>query len=144
MGQNLRYGRPCTRDLPGTHNWRAQSNIASISSEIHWLSHAGTILEVWGYLLLHWLDSPHGLHPSACTSDFWTCPQTPPFTQITQKGCQSTGLELRIPMIYLNFRRSEGFGGGAKTLDPPGPPPHSPTPLIGPIYIPIDSSQDSE
>jgi hypothetical protein len=35
MGQKLRYGRPCTRDLPGTHNWRAQSNIAFISSEFH-------------------------------------------------------------------------------------------------------------
>ena len=32
---------------------------------------------------------------------------------------------------------------GQKTLDPPGPPPHPP---IGPMYIPIDSSQrqDSE
>ena len=43
MGQNLRYGHPCTRDLPGTHNWLAQSHIASISSEFHWLPHAGTI-----------------------------------------------------------------------------------------------------
>ena len=32
MGQKLRYKRPCTRDLPGTHNWLAQSHIASISS----------------------------------------------------------------------------------------------------------------
>ena len=29
-GQKLRYGRPCTSDLPGTHNWLAQSKIASI------------------------------------------------------------------------------------------------------------------
>ena len=35
MGQKLRYGRLCTRDLPGTHNWLAQSNINSISSEFH-------------------------------------------------------------------------------------------------------------
>ena len=35
MGQKLRYRRPCTRDLPGTHNWLAQSHIASISSEFH-------------------------------------------------------------------------------------------------------------
>ena len=34
MGQKLRYGRPCTRNLPGTHNWLAQSHIASISSEL--------------------------------------------------------------------------------------------------------------
>ena len=38
MGQKLRYGRPCTRDLPGTHNnwpWLAQSHNASISSGFH-------------------------------------------------------------------------------------------------------------
>ena len=61
----------------------------------------------WGKLLLHWLYSPSGLHPSACASDFWTCPQTPPSTQIAQKGCQSTGLELRAPMIYLRICRSD-------------------------------------
>ena len=43
MGQKLRYGRPCTRDLPGTHNWLAQPHIASISSAFHWLSYAGKI-----------------------------------------------------------------------------------------------------
>ena len=32
MGQKLRYGRSCTHNLPGTHNWLAQSHIASISS----------------------------------------------------------------------------------------------------------------
>ena len=30
MGQKLRNGRPGTRDLPGTHNWLAQSHSASI------------------------------------------------------------------------------------------------------------------
>ena len=35
MEQRLRYGHPCTRDLPGTHNWLAQSHIASFSSEFH-------------------------------------------------------------------------------------------------------------
>jgi hypothetical protein len=57
MGQKLRYGRPCTHDLPGTHNWLAQPHIASISSEFHQLSHAGIILEVWSELLLHWLTT---------------------------------------------------------------------------------------
>ena len=33
MGQKLRYGRPCTHDLPGTHNWLAQSHFAFISLE---------------------------------------------------------------------------------------------------------------
>jgi hypothetical protein len=106
MGQKLKYGRPCTHYLPaGTHYWLAQSHIASISSVFHYLTLAhGTILKVWGKLLLHRLDSPRGLHPSACASDFWTCPQTPLLTLFAQKGCQSTGLELRIPMIYLRFR----------------------------------------
>jgi len=27
MGQKLKHGRPCTHDLPGTHNWLAQSHI---------------------------------------------------------------------------------------------------------------------
>ena len=39
-----------------------------------------------GLLLHHWLDSPRGLHPSACASDFWTWLQTPPLTQFAQKG----------------------------------------------------------
>ena len=58
---------------PGLH----RPHIASISSKFHWLSHAGTSLEVWSELLPQWLDSPRGLHPSACAFDFWTCPQTP-------------------------------------------------------------------
>ena len=35
MGQKPRYGRPCTRDLRGTHNWLSQSHNTSISSEFH-------------------------------------------------------------------------------------------------------------
>ena len=31
MGQKLRYGRSCTHNPSGTHNWLAQSHIASIS-----------------------------------------------------------------------------------------------------------------
>jgi hypothetical protein len=92
MGQKLRYGGPCTHDLPGTHNWLAQPHNAFIPSKFHWLSHAGTILEVWSELLLHWLDSPRGLQPSACVPDLWTCPQTSPFIQIAQKGGNQLGL----------------------------------------------------
>ena len=106
MGQKLRYGRPCTHDLPGTHTWLAQHHIALIHSEFHLLTHAGIILEVWSKMLLHRLDSPHSLHLSACASDIWTCPQPPPYTQFAQKGCQPTELELRIPMIHLKFRES--------------------------------------
>jgi hypothetical protein len=83
-----------------THNWLTQTYIASISLKPPWLYHAGTILEVWSESLLHWLDSPCGLDLRACASDFWTCPQIPPFTQFAQKGCQSIGMELRIPMVY--------------------------------------------
>ena len=75
MGQKTRYRRPCTHDLLGTHNWLAQSHIASVFSDFHWIFHTGTIL--LGNLLLHRLNSPRGLHPSTCASDFWTCPQTP-------------------------------------------------------------------
>ena len=35
IGQKLRYRRPCTRELPGTHKWLAQSHFASISSKFH-------------------------------------------------------------------------------------------------------------
>ena len=61
MGQNLRYGRPCTRDLPGTHNWLTQSHIASISSGFHYLMLAqsckfGVICSFIGLT-----------HPTACT-----------------------------------------------------------------------------
>ena len=71
--------------------------------------------------------SPRGLHPSMCASDFWTCPQTPPcLTQFAQKGCQSTGLELRTLLIYSKFvvvpRKFSG-GGVQNTLTPPFPPP---------------------
>ena len=87
---------------------------------------SGTFLQVWGELLLNWPDSPRGLHLSACASDFWTCPQDPPQTEFAQKGCQSTGLELRIPLMYLKFCRSgpvNFWTGGPKNLDPPPAPP---------------------
>jgi len=60
------------------------------------------------------------------------------FATFARKGCQSTGFELRIPMIYLTFRRSDQIlEGGSKNLwTPPAPPP----PPIRLIYIPIDNS----
>ena len=100
MGQKLRYGRLCTTPPTGILYCLAQPHIASFSSELHWPSHAGTILEVRSELLFLWLDLLISLHPSACASDFWTCPQTLSFTQLAHKGCQSTGPELRIP-IYM-------------------------------------------
>ena len=71
-----------------------------------------------------------------------------PFNQITQQECQSTGLELRIPKIYLLFAGS----GPEKCWRPPPnfQDPQMTTDQLSPqtrlIYIPIDSSrcQDSE
>jgi len=90
-------------------------------------------------------------HPAACTRarvplTFGHVHRPPPLTQFAQKGCQSTGLEPRIPMIYLKFRRSgpvNFWRGGPKNS---GPSPAPPPPAIGPIYIPINSSrrQDPE
>ena len=135
MGQQLRYGRSCTHDLPGTHNWIAQPHIASISLEFQWLSPAGSILEVWSEVLHHWLGSPRGLHTSACAPEFRTCPQTPLLSR------QSTELE---PMLYFNFRGS-GPGKNWKppppTKIPPGDQPHLPSSPILPKCIPIDSSR---
>ena len=57
-------------------------------------------LQVWNQLLVICLNTPprptwgHSMH-------FYD--QAPRFNQITQQGCQSTGLELRIPKIYLYF-----------------------------------------
>ena len=79
------------------------------------------------------------IHPAACTRarvplTFGRVHSPPPLTQFAQKGCQSTGLELRIPMIYLKFRRSGPVNfsrGGRKTLDPPPPlPPFRSNPYI--------------
>ena len=97
-------------------------------------------------MLLHWLDSPRGLHPSACASDFWTCPQTPPLTQFAQKGCQSTELELRIPLKYLKLCRSGSVNfwrGGPKNSIPPRPP-LSPPPPIRPVHISIGRSRQED
>jgi len=57
-----------------------------------------------------------------------------------KKGCQSTGLELRIPIIYLIFRKR----GPSKIMEPP--PPNSPTPSESAQLLPIDRirRQDSE
>jgi hypothetical protein len=72
----------------------------------------------------------------------------PPFNQITQQGCQSKGLELRNPKMYLLFA-----GSNPKRLwrlpqisEPPPMTTYQPTPQDQLIYIPIDSSrrQDSE
>jgi len=64
MGQKLRYGRPCIRDLAGTHNWLAQSHIASISSELHWLSHLMLAQSCMFWVICCFVGLTH---PTACT-----------------------------------------------------------------------------
>ena len=56
MGQKLRYGRPYTHDLPGTHNWLAQPHIASISPKDYIM-----LAQPWKF----------GVH---CCSSGLTCP----------------------------------------------------------------------
>ena len=127
MGQKLRYGRPCTRDLPCTHNWLAQSHITFISSDSN------------DYLMLA-QSCKFGVnccfigltHPAACTRAH--VPLTfghvhrPPLTQFAQKGCKSTGLE-GISMVYLIFVGVAQSRSG----DPPKtktPPRDHPTPTL--------------
>ena len=97
MGQKLRYGRPCPHDSPGTHNWLAQLHIASFfqnSTILYW--HNPGSLD-WITAPLAWL-TPRPAPERLCLwlLDMYTDPL---FTQFAQKGWQSTGLELRIPMI---------------------------------------------
>jgi hypothetical protein len=80
-------------------------------------------------------------HPAACTRarvplTFGHVYRPPPFTQFAQKGWQSTGLELKIPVIYLKFC---GCGPEKNWRSPPPKaqiPSHSTPPSpIQPIYI---------
>ena len=81
-------------------------------------------------------------HPAACTRacvllTFGHVHRPVPLTQFAQKGCQLTGLELRIPLMCLQFCRSgpvNFWRGGPKNSIPPRPP-LSPPPPIGPKYI---------
>jgi hypothetical protein len=139
MGQKLRYGRPCTRELPGTHNWLAQSRIASIFSDFHCLMLAQSCTCGVNCCFI-------GVtHPAACTRA--RVPLTfghvhrPPPNPICSK---------RVPIdwawaedsvdIFKMLWSGPGkfWRGGLKNSGPP--------PLRGPIYIPIDSfrRQDSE
>jgi hypothetical protein len=142
MGQKLRYVRICTRDLSGIHNWLAQSRIASIFSEFHYLMLAQSCKFGVNCCFI-------GLtHPAACTRARvpLTCGHvhSPPLlTQFAKKGCLSTGLELGIPLIHLKFHKSvpEKFWRGSQGIrTPPSPHPPPRPPPIGPIHIPSKSS----
>jgi hypothetical protein len=110
----------------------AQPHIVSISSECHWLTHTGTILEVWSELLPHWLGSPRGLHPSACASEFLTCPQTPLLPISLKKGGNRLGLSWEFQwFMKISWK-------GPRKNCPPRKKLFSPP--VGPIYLSTDSS----
>ena len=87
-------------------------------------------------------------HPVACTRarvplTFGHIHRPPPVNPFAQKGCQSTGLELRILTVYLRFRRSgpvHFWRGVPKTRTHPSPPP----PPIRLIHISIESSRTED
>jgi hypothetical protein len=92
LKQKLRYRRPCTWPTRHPQLTCLASRCFEFPEFQQWLSHTGTILEVWSEMLLHWLDSHCGQHPSACASYFWTCLQTPPFTYFLKKSGNRLGI----------------------------------------------------
>ena len=92
MGQKLRYRRPCTRDLPGTHNWLAQSHIASIFSEFYYfmLAQSCKFGANCCFIAL--------THPAACTrarvplTYFGHVHRPPPLPNLLEKGPNRLGL----------------------------------------------------
>jgi hypothetical protein len=82
-------------------------------------------LQVWNRLLVTCLNTPprptwgHSMH-------FY---DQAPFNQITQQGCQSTGLELRIPNMYYYLIRESG------PVKLWRPPPKFPDPPLDPLII---------
>jgi hypothetical protein len=83
-----RYGAKTEIRTP-VHTWptRQPQLACTASHRFHFFrlipSHDDTIVEVQSELL-YWLDSPCGLHPSACTSDIYTCP--PLLPKLLKKG----------------------------------------------------------
>ena len=100
MGLKLRYGRPCQHNSPGPITGLHNSTLLpfSQSSTDHLM-----LAQSWKFGVN--CCSIGLTHPAACTGAL--VPLTfghvnnPPFTQFAQKGWQSTGLELRILMVYL-------------------------------------------
>ena len=95
---------PCTND---SHYWLAQLHIALLpffqNSTYYLCWHNPGSLE-WIAAPMAWL-TPWPAPERMCLR-LMDMSTDPPFTQLAQKGWQSTGLELRIPMICLYFRGS--------------------------------------
>ena len=60
-------------------------------------------LQVWNQLLVTCLNTPPWPTWGHSMQSYDRAPRPPPFNQITQQGCQSTGLELRIPIFFRYF-----------------------------------------
>ena len=85
-------------------------------------------LQVWNQLLVICLNTPPAAYLGIpCISMSRHPDPPPPPNQITQQRCQSTGLELRIPKIYLLICGPVILETPPKSPDPPGPhPPFDP------------------
>ena len=92
IGQKLRHGRPCT-------TWpNRQPQLACTAPYCFHYFRIPLTISCWHnpgcleWFLLHWFDSPRGLHRSACASDFWTWTQTPLLPNSLKKGDNRLGL----------------------------------------------------
>ena len=88
-------------------------------------------VQVWNELLEICLNTPprptwgHSMH-------FYDQAPRPPFNQITQQGCQSTGLELRNSKMYLYLDESGPVKSWSPSQELPDSPPTSP---LNPLRI---------
>jgi hypothetical protein len=96
-------------------------------------------LQVWNLLLVICLNTSPRPTWGRSMHFYDQAPSPPPLNQITQQGCQSTGLELRIPKYMYNI----SWKWPSIFLETPPKIPRPPQNRL--IYIPIDSSwrQDS-
>jgi len=152
MRQKLRYGRPCTHDLPGTHNWLAQLHIASFFRVPLTIScwHNPGSLE-WVAAPLAWL-TPRPAPERLC---LWLLDMStdPPFYPICSKRVTINWAWAEdsddMFRILWEWPRKKTGDPPPKTLTTSGDRP-TPSPpgldLYIYIYIPINSSwrQDSE
>jgi len=89
----------------------------------------------WNAASLAWL-TPRPAPERVCLWLLDMSAAPPPLTQFAPKGSQSTGLELRIPMIYLKFRTNDPvkfWRGGPINSGPPQT--HPPLRLVQSIAL---------
>ena len=118
MGQKLRYGRPCTHDLPGTHNWLAVPHcfqFLRIPLTILCWQNSGSL--EWIAASLAWLI-PRPAPERVCLwlLDMSTNPSSLP--NLLKKGANRLGLGWEFLWYLWNFVEvSQKFsGGGAQKI----------------------------